>query len=104
MTRRMSVCLSVRDAIKEAHRSRAKGSHYNDDQGRPLTRLEAIDALMNELAKGHEVIPLGSECGNPCKNPGCAGFDYSGGGCPGYEVESLTAADSPTPADSQKGN
>lgn len=31
--------------------------------------------------------PLPCECGNPCEQKGCKGFDYSGGGCPGYPIE-----------------
>lgn len=42
--------------------------------------------LRTERAKGHKVIPCSGECGNPCKQPGCKGFDYTGGGCPGYEI------------------
>jgi hypothetical protein len=36
-------------------------------------------------AKGHNVIPFMSECGNPCEHAvnGCTGFDYKKDGCPG---------------------
>jgi hypothetical protein len=80
------MCMSVRGAIKDLQGRRGKKSYMNDDQGRPLTRLEAIDSLMDELAKGHEVIPMGDKCANPCQNAdkGCTGFDYKDGGCPGY--------------------
>ena len=90
------MCMSVRGAIKDLQSKRGKKSYMNDDQGRPLTRLEAIDALMDELAKGHEVIPMGDKCANPCPNAdkGCTGFDYgTHGGCPGYCTESEDSAE-----------
>lgn len=83
------MCLCVRGAIKNLQESRAKRSGFTGDNGQQLTRLEAIDALMDELAKGRETIPMHKGCGNPCKNsPKCNGFDYGDmGGCPGYPVE-----------------
>jgi hypothetical protein len=36
---------------------------------------EARDLLLDELQRGHAVIPIGEPC---------EGFDYSGGGCPGH--------------------
>lgn len=41
-----------------------------------MTPSEAHDALCDELAKGHEVIPCGS----------CDSWDYVTG-CPGHPVE-----------------
>ena len=85
---RSYMCLCVRGAIKNLQGSRAKKSAFTGDDGKPLTRLEAIDALMDELVQGHKVIPMHSGCGNPCKNScDCAGFDYEDGGCPGYKLE-----------------
>jgi hypothetical protein len=84
------MCISVRGALARLSESRGKRSEFQSDKGKPLTRLEAIDALMDELAQGHEVIPMGSKCGNPCghADKGCTGFDYGkGGGCPGYRVD-----------------
>lgn len=83
----MSLC--VRGAIKNLQGSRAKRSGFTHDNGAPMTRLEAIDALMDELAKGRETIPMHRGCGNPCKNSSlCAGFDYGvQGGCPGHPVD-----------------
>lgn len=68
---------------------RTAKTYMTDDQGRPLSRDQAIDALMDELSQGREVIPMGKHCGNPCPNAdkGCTGFNYSkDGGCPGYQV------------------
>ena len=86
---RLFMHLDVRGALNHLQRSRAKKSAFTDDQGRPITRLEAIDGLMDELAKGHECMPMSSGCGNPCKKSHlCTGFDYGkNGGCPGYPVE-----------------
>lgn len=67
-------CLSVRGALKTMTRGQL-GKLFRHDSGRRMTADEAKDALMDELAKGHEVIPLGTAC---------EGFDYSGGGCPGH--------------------
>lgn len=87
-TRRISMCLSVRGALRRLAESRAKKSEFTDD-GKPLSRLAAIDALQDELSKGHETIPLGENCNNPCRHAdkGCKGFDYGkNGGCPGYWI------------------
>ena len=79
----MSLC--VRGALRRLQASRAKRSEFSL-KGRPLSRLEAIDALHDELAKGHETIPTHKGCGKPCTNsPKCKGFDYGPeGGCPGF--------------------
>ncbi|TJZ75615.1 hypothetical protein [Chitiniphilus eburneus] len=87
--------LCVRGAIRDLQGRRRSKKHtgYTDDQGRPLNRDQAIDALMDELAKGHEVIPMHKGCGNPCRNSNaCAGFDYKDGGCPGYPVDAAEAS------------
>lgn len=73
------VCVSVRGAIRSLTASRAKmAPGMSHAGGRPMTREEAIESLLDELAKGHEVLPFG----DPCE-----GFDYSGGGCPGHEKD-----------------
>jgi hypothetical protein len=68
-------CLSVRGALRWDKRTfrnatkwltRKDGSRYTVEQLR--------DALMDELAKGHEVIPAGA----------CDNFDYTKG-CRGHE-------------------
>ena len=60
---------------------------FQKDDGTPLTPAEAMAYLTLEKAKGHKVIPMSAECGNPCQHAvrGCTGFDYSGGGCAGRE-------------------
>ena len=79
----MSIC--VRGSLDKLMRSRAKMSYFSEN-GRTLTRKEAIDSLMDELAKGRETLPCDGKCGNPCKRDArCKGFDYGKeGGCPGH--------------------
>lgn len=69
------VALSVRGTLKNAPRRELASLFVNGQTGKRLTADEAKDALLNHLAKGHEVIPLAHDC---------QGFDYSGGGCPGH--------------------
>lgn len=94
-TRRMYMCLSVRGALRRLAESRSKKSEFTDD-GRPLTRLQAIESLQDELVEGRETIPMSENCSSPCQHAdkGCKGFDYGkNGGCPGYWIES--EADAP---------
>ncbi len=78
--------ISVRGLIKalQSRRKNAK-THITDKVGQLLHRDEAIDALMDELSKGREVIPTLKTCGNPCAYASCKGFDYKGGGCGGHD-------------------
>ena len=71
------MCLSVRGALMNWSDRQFDGVFTHDD-GRSMTPMEAKAALLDELAKGHEVIPCG---------PVCDGFDYGGGGCPGHPDE-----------------
>lgn len=90
MSKSVYMCLNVRGALNDLSRSKQKISYFTDSAtGKPISRIDAIDGLCDELTKGHEVIPMHSKCGNPCQNSDkCAGFDYGkDGGCPGYEVE-----------------
>ena len=73
-TKTVHMCLSVRGALKNMNKHQLAGMFDHDD-GRPMTAAEAQDALMDELAKGHEVIPFGKPC---------EGFSYIDG-CPGHE-------------------
>lgn len=61
---------------------------FRDHTGRSLTAAEARTKLTIEKAKGRKVLPMSKDCGAaPCPHvaDGCTGFDYSGGGCPGYQ-------------------
>lgn len=70
------MCLSVRGALRNWSK-RELATLFTHDDGRKMTASEARDALLDELAKDHEVIPLG---------PPCEGFDYEAG-CPGHRQE-----------------
>lgn len=72
MAKTIHVCLSVRGALRQKN-----FAGFQHDDGRQMTAREAENALFDELAKGHEVIPLTTD---PCE-----GFDYKTG-CPGHEV------------------
>jgi hypothetical protein len=85
------MCMSVRGGIRHLQGLRKNQKTYmTDDQGRALSRDDAINAMMDELAKGRETIPMGPHCANPCPNAdkGCPGFNYgANGGCGGFCTE-----------------
>ncbi len=92
-TTHISISLSVRGAIRMLQAQRSQKTYMRFDDGRPMNKAQAIDALMDELAQGRETLPMGSKCGNPCGHAGCKGFDYGpNGGCPGYSVQDEAAA------------
>jgi hypothetical protein len=69
---RIHMCMNVRGALnwdKKTMKRNAKG--FTND-GKPMTSDEVRNKLMDELAKGHEVIPLG-ECDNFDLKTGCKG-------------------------------
>lgn len=68
--------LSIRGALMN-WRDREWVGVLTDDDGRKLSPREAKAALLDELAKGHEVLPIG---------PMCEGFDPVTG-CPGHDAE-----------------
>jgi len=96
MSRRMSICLSIDGALREADeriRRRSRTTSYaTDDNGRYLTWREFRALLLIERNKGREVLPMGEGCGDPCDHAakGCAGFAYvekdGKYGCPGYVI------------------
>jgi len=68
-TRHMHLCLDIRGAIR--------GTGWKcvtAKDGRRVTKAEAIEFLMDRLAEGKRVLPLGP----------CDGFDFRSG-CPGHE-------------------
>lgn len=77
-TKRMIVhaCLDVRGALLNWNDRTMRGV-FKDDNGRVLSSREAKNVLLDEVAKGHHVIPIGG---------GCDGFDYETG-CPGHPVD-----------------
>lgn len=70
MSTNYHLCLSVRGALNQPKRQ-LKG-WLRDDDGKLLTPDEARNALMDELAKGREVLPIG-ECDNFDYKTGCRG-------------------------------
>jgi hypothetical protein len=65
--------LNVRSALLWP-KSKLKGMLVDKTTGRYLTPDEARNALMDELSKGHEVIPIG-ECDNFDFKRGCLGHE-----------------------------
>lgn len=78
-TKTIHMCLNVRGFLNNRRFPKDFQHLFRRSDGVSLTPEEARDHLYDELAKGHEVIPL--------TNEPCPGFDYSGGGCPGHDVE-----------------
>lgn len=66
------LCVDVRGALLNWS-DRAMDGVFQHDDGRPMKHTEAKLALMDEIAKGHKVIPAA-----PCDN-----FDYQKG-CLGH--------------------
>lgn len=69
------VHLVVRDALESFSDAELASLFSNTSTEQNLTADEARAYLSGRLAQGDEVIPLSDEC---------AGFDYTGGGCPGH--------------------
>ena len=69
------MCISVRGVLGRGLKYCGSIGMRHDD-GRKATPHEVQDWLMDELAKGHEVVPLG-ECDN---------FDFKKG-CQGHPLE-----------------
>ena len=85
MSQILHMCLSVRGVIYRGFRDKRyfRGclKWLTRDDGTPYRNVdELLNALLDLIDKGHEVIPMTRE---PCE-----GFDYSGKGCPGHEVVS----------------
>ena len=81
MTRRIHSCLSVEGWLSRAVRAtKAERKRITlgmtDDAGRPLTFEQAYEAMLQELAQGHRMLPVGKAC---------EGFSYETG-CPGHEI------------------
>lgn len=76
------MCISVRGVLskpKQVMWKDYKGVFTKDD-GSATTYEEVRDYLLDELAKGHELIPFGK----------CDNFNYAKGGCRGHEEKDLT--------------
>lgn len=71
-SRHTHCCIDIRGALRNV---RNLVGSVKDDSGRKLTRHEIEEWLMDELARGRKVLPLGKPC---------EGFDYQDG-CPGHD-------------------
>lgn len=71
--------ISIRGALKNCTDKELRGLFTNDDGTKP-SASKVKDFLMDELAKGHTILPL-------CNSKDCPDFDRKGGGCPGHETE-----------------
>lgn len=69
MMRTFHIGLNVRGAI---HNRDFNG--FTKDDGTPANRDEALDFLLDHVAKGHRVIPLG-DCHEFSFETGCPGHD-----------------------------
>lgn len=67
------MCLDVKGALKNWKLKDFRGM-FRDDSGRTLTPHEARDVLLDELSKGHNLIPYGQ----------CDNFDFAEHGCMGH--------------------
>lgn len=83
--RRFHICMSIEGFLSN-NRYPKDFNIFQHDNGTEMSPDEALAYLVTEKAKGHTVIPCSAECGNPCKQAGCKGFDFTGDGCPGYEI------------------
>lgn len=66
------MCVDIRGVLGWKDRD-LKGMFRHDD-GRSMSAAEIRDALYDELAKGHRVLPMSQDC---------EGFDFQTG-CPGH--------------------
>jgi len=76
MSKTIHLCVSVRGMLNWNKAEMKRGLKWitKKDGSRYVSVDELRNALMNELAQGHEVLPTGE----------CEGFDYKTG-CPGHE-------------------
>ena len=76
MSRTIHMCISVRGMLKwGTTETRRNLRNIKKNDGTLFASVDEFrESLIDELAKGHEVLPLG---------PACEGFDYKTG-CPGH--------------------
>lgn len=80
MAKEFHGCIHVMDMLKWSQsETKANLRVISKEDG---TRYSCVNefrrALQDELADGHEVLPMGEPC---------EGFDYAEGGCPGHEQD-----------------
>ena len=87
MSRIQHMHISVRGVLLKTDEEIARdwrGMVMRDDGTLVTSAYEIRQSFMDELAKGHEVLPFGKPC---------EGFDYAGGGCPGHEQKEEVESD-----------
>ena len=62
-----SLCLNIEGFMRDNKYPHGYDIFQNND-GTPLSPVQALEFLTLEKAKGRAVIPCSSECGNPCAN------------------------------------
>lgn len=72
---RIHMCVDIRGVLRWPDRQLA--GMFTDDDGRKMKGHEVRDKLLDCLAEGKKVLPMGQ----------CEGFDYQTG-CPGHERKS----------------
>lgn len=80
MSTSFHLCVSIKGALLLTPEEFHKEYHgiFSDGNGRVLSDGEARDVLMEELSKGHRVIPFG-ECDNFDFQKGCLGHEHCEG-------------------------
>lgn len=76
--KKIHLCQDVRGALRDWAPALWEDVMRDTETGRMLSPREVQDYLFDQLAMGHEVIPIGVPC---------EGFDHSGGGCPGHTLD-----------------
>ena len=82
MSRHLHLCLDIRGAI-----SGTGWKFISSPDGRKVKKAEAVEWLMDRLAEGKRVLPIGE----------CDGFSLQTG-CPGHEETEAADATAATPA------
>lgn len=77
MNTKYHMCQSVRGALRNWNKRMLSKIFVHEYTGKPMSADEVKDVLLDELSKGHEVLPFGKPC---------EGFSYKTG-CPGHPVE-----------------
>ncbi len=70
-TRIFHMCISIRGALKNTDAKLR--NMFTDKDGSKLPADEIRDGLLDKIADGWEVLPIGKECDNFDKKKGCQG-------------------------------
>lgn len=87
--RHFGVCVGIEGLLARTFPEDFEGL-FAKAEGRAMSAVETYAFLWIAKVSGKKVLPTGG-CRRPCpqQSRGCTGFDYSGGGCPGYEEEQM---------------